>query len=227
MGLLFAGIAAIIIHAQHATLRYRLTLDAEVEGLRASGSSVIEVSYARNLKVLGASAERTASVRGEAVAVEFGASGIVVALLAANGKSPTDPEQLALSAFFGSGEITFDRIRKLAESGDEVDLPPSLFPPVVYLRSANDPTSVEFLTQQGGGGAPVTVLGIRLAVVNSGVWPLNTVDLTGVQITRGLDRRLPWLNDARSRDRFWQSLIRSGFRSAGSIDLKTMFVRGL
>jgi len=40
-----------------ATVRYRLTLEAEVDGQPATGSAVVEVTYRKNPQFLGAQSE--------------------------------------------------------------------------------------------------------------------------------------------------------------------------
>lgn len=64
-----------------ATIRYRLTLAVNTpEGIK-TGSGVIEVTYAKAVRLLGSSAEITTGVKGEAVVVDLGKRGILFALL--------------------------------------------------------------------------------------------------------------------------------------------------
>src|SRR5262245_61484699 len=60
--------------------RYRLTLNIEVDGKIHSGSSVIEVKW-RSGPVIGDGGPFGGSVKGQAVAVDLGDRGVVVATL--------------------------------------------------------------------------------------------------------------------------------------------------
>ena len=77
-------IAAVVIFQlvfPSATVRYRLALEADVDGKPANGSGVIEVSYGKNLKLLPNEREFQINVRGEAVALDLGQRGTLFALL--------------------------------------------------------------------------------------------------------------------------------------------------
>ena len=63
------------------TLRYRLTLNAQVEGRPVTGSGVIQVTYAKNPQFLGASAQISIAEKGEAVVLDLASRGVLFALL--------------------------------------------------------------------------------------------------------------------------------------------------
>jgi hypothetical protein len=83
-------IAAVVIFQlayPSATVRYRLTLEADVDGKPATGSGVVEVSYRANPQLLGASAQIGIEVRGEAVSLNLG-QGLIFAMLAQGSHVP-------------------------------------------------------------------------------------------------------------------------------------------
>ena len=93
--------AALVLWAIYpaATVRYRLTLEADVDGKPATGAGVIEVSYVRNLKSLPNEAEFSITVRGEAVALDLGQRGTLFALLKGGTDSRSGAEWIVLRAF--------------------------------------------------------------------------------------------------------------------------------
>lgn len=80
------------------TVRYRLTLEAEVDGARKSGSSVVEVTYSKNNDPISR-AEFTIDFRGEAAILDLGARGTLFALLKGDTDSRSGPEYIVLRAF--------------------------------------------------------------------------------------------------------------------------------
>src|SRR5690242_4839094 len=79
------------------TLRYRLTLEAEVDGQPKSGSGVIEVTYAKKPEIAGQ--DLSVSHRGEAVVLDLGNRGTIFALLVAGTDNRSSPEWIVLRAF--------------------------------------------------------------------------------------------------------------------------------
>ena len=67
------GTAVLAYHLSYPslTLRYRLTLEAEVDGQPKSGSGVIEVTYTKQSQ-LAAQRELSVSYKGEAVVLDLG-----------------------------------------------------------------------------------------------------------------------------------------------------------
>src|SRR4051794_40755694 len=80
------------------TVRYRLTLEADVDGERKSGSSVVEVIYSKNNDPIS-QAEFTIDVRGEAVILDLGPRGTLFALLMSDTDSRSGPEYIVFRAF--------------------------------------------------------------------------------------------------------------------------------
>jgi hypothetical protein len=179
------------------TLRYRLTLDVEINGSLKSSSGVIEITYSKNPQLLGASAAMTTAVVGQAVWVDLGERDALFALLTA-GRHPRSAPAYIIPVLFGAtpdsfGPEDFGRIGAL--SGQR-EIPFELLPLMVRLRDVNDPRSAELF--ESGGASDASGRGLKLVratieIVPSGIWPLNDFGVTGVPISRGIEAKLPWL----------------------------------
>src|ERR1700732_2293982 len=80
------------------TVRYRLTLEAQVDGEPKIGSGVIEVTYSKIVQLWGRT-DLGINVRGEAVVLDLGSRGTLFALLKADTDSRSIPESIVLRAF--------------------------------------------------------------------------------------------------------------------------------
>jgi hypothetical protein len=223
---LIAGLLAIVWLAwwwayPSATVRYRLTLQAEVDGKPVSGFGVIEAYYGKALRLLGASAEFQSFARGQAVMLDLGTRGVLFALLKEGGNPRSSPEQLffvALGYPYGLGSYqrhvdasmaheVGPAIRAMAFgtlSGKSGPLAPDQLPLLVRFRDINDPKTVERVDPanlSAAFGHGVRLTAARIDTVPSGLWPFNLLDLPwpqalfGVPITRGIEQRLGWLNN--------------------------------
>src|SRR5437879_4487861 len=94
------GLAAVAYGVAYPslTLRYRLTLEAEVDGTARTGSSVIEVTYAKQPE-FASGRDLIISYKGEAAVLDLGARGTLFALLKAGDDSRSIPESIVLRAF--------------------------------------------------------------------------------------------------------------------------------
>jgi len=77
-----------------ATVRYRLTLEVESNGQRKIGAGVTEGTYSKNPRLLGASANMTMAVDGEAVSVDLGERDALFALLTPGRHPRSDTSQV-------------------------------------------------------------------------------------------------------------------------------------
>ena len=123
LGIIAAVIAAAVVLYLIAfpslTLRYRLTLEAEVDGEPKTGSSVVEVTYSKQINIRS---DLSIGYRGEAVVLDLGSRGTLFALLKAGGDSRSIPETIVFRAFdfpggiFQSGTVEdgLNRIRQLS-----------------------------------------------------------------------------------------------------------------
>ncbi|MEH2508331.1 hypothetical protein V1290_007142 [Bradyrhizobium sp. AZCC 1578] len=182
------------------TLRYRLVLEAEVDGEPKIGSSVVEVTYSKQSRFAGQS-DLAGSYRGEAVVLDLGSRGTLFALLNAGSDSRSMPESIILRAFnFDGGAFpgpTVDEgLKKLRQLPGKRELPLTSLPMLVRFRDLNDPMTVEKvdpldISKSFGGGA--RLVRATLEIVPVGIWPLNSFGMTGEPITTGVEKRLPWL----------------------------------
>jgi hypothetical protein len=221
-------IAAVVIFQlayPSATIRYRLVLEAEVDGKPATGSGVIEVTYRAIPRILGASSQFTIEVRGEAVALDLGERGTLFAMLAPGSHVRSGPEYIVPFLFGltngGTGPADFSSIRAL---GGRHDLPLELLPALVRFDDPRDPSTAKFVDASSLGlGVPLQRASIE--IVDAGYWPLTIIGVTGVPVSREIDQKLPWVMNESNRSVFWRALYSSGFKSNGSIEVKMLLTQ--
>ncbi|MCK1511642.1 hypothetical protein IVB22_03450 [Bradyrhizobium sp. 190] len=188
------------------TLRYRLTLEAEVDGKPKTGSGVIEVIYSKQPE-FASGRDRVSSHRGEAVVLDLGDRGILFALLKAGSDSRSIPESIILRAFnFDGGAFPGPTVeegfKKLRQLSGKRELPLTSLPLLVRFRDLNDPMTVEKvdpfdISKSFGGGA--RLVRATLEIVPEGVWPLNSFGVTDEPIVKGIDQKLPWLKSLQGK----------------------------
>jgi hypothetical protein len=139
------------------THRYRLTLEVEAGGTVRRGSGVIEVTWSRQPDVFGA---WRFAVRGQAVPVDLGPHGVLLAALAGAGppeSAGVPARSLALAAFAGmlpelrtQGSVRgvpdvvleCGGLSALARSvGRRAELRPAIMPQLVWLPDLHDPAT--------------------------------------------------------------------------------------
>jgi hypothetical protein len=198
VALAFVGFG-IYVSLFSATVRYRLTLEAEVNGERKTGSGVIEVTYSKNNDPISHS-EFSIDVRGEAVVLDLGSPGILFALLKGDTDSRSEPEYIVLRAFkFPGGALPLpvsDGLSKVKRLSGKVELPLTSLPLLVRFRDLNDPKTVERVDPLDIGkrfGAGAKLVRATFEIVPAGIWPFSRYGITGEPITSGLAARLGWL----------------------------------
>lgn len=177
-------------------IRYRLTLEVEQNGQLRTGSGVIQVIYRKNIQILGASAQILMEARGDAISVDLGPGDTLFALLT-KGRHPRSAPEDVLPVLFGVTEVGFgpEVFARIGALEGEREVPLDLLPLMVRLPNTNDPKSAA-LFMPPGGQPPNQDLILRRAVidiVSSGVWPLSLMGITGSPVTRGIHKKLPWL----------------------------------
>ncbi|MGO9388841.1 hypothetical protein [Rhodoblastus sp.] len=173
--------------------RYRLTLQIETpEGLR-SGSGVLEIAEGYNDGLLDLLSQTAVvfGTRGEAVIVDLGARGLLFALL--NADDARKGSRTAFDAFSrlhedlwdptGIGPGAMDRMAKLR---GETQIPFEMMPMLVRFGDISDPMTVERvepndLEKSFGAGVKF----VRASV-----------EITDEEVTRGVEKVLPWLSTA-------------------------------
>jgi hypothetical protein len=203
------GIVAVIIVAAvvmyrtaypSVTVRYRLTLEAQVDGQARSGSGVIEVSYSKQPE-LAQQHELGLEYRGEAVVLDLGPRGVLFALLKEDTDSRSGPEWIVLRAFdFPGGSLprpVEEGVKQVKRLSGKRELPLTSLPLLVRLRDLNDPKTVERVDPLDIGksfGAGAKLVRATLEIVPAGIWPFNRYGFTGEPITTGINLRLKWLD---------------------------------
>jgi hypothetical protein len=180
---LFIGIAvaayAVYSAVFGATVRYRLTLQSEVDGEPKFGSGVIEVTYSKNNDPISQAAF-SIDVRGEAVVFDLGARGTLFALLKADTDSRSGPEYIVLKAFDLPGGAlpspVTSGLQQVRHLSGKKELALTSLPLLVRFRDLSDQRSAERvdpLALEKGFGAGVKLVHAQLEIVPAGVWPLT------------------------------------------------------
>jgi hypothetical protein len=176
------------------TYRYRLTLEAEVEGQRFTGQGVIEVHIAKIIQFLGATQNIAQWVVGEAVALDFGSRGILFVLLKNNNTARSDPAFIALHAL--GFRLLPQNLWELRSLSGNAELPLSDLPMMVRFRDINDPMTVEQVRPdnfEASFGPGARLIRATIEIVPADTWPLSLISTTGEPVTRGIEKRLGWL----------------------------------
>ncbi len=190
------------------TVRYRLTLEAEVDGKPVSGSGILEASYSRSVPMFGTRAEAHSEYRGDAVVLDLGRHGLLFALLTAGSDPRSTPQEIFLLPFGykdGTGSLPSpanEAIRSMGRLSGKGDLPLQRLPLLVRFRDINDPKTVEKVDPANlaaSFGAGVRLTRATIEMVGAGWLPFNLFNLPwpewlfGTPITRGIETRLVWL----------------------------------
>lgn len=214
---------------QPVTVRYRLTIDALVEGVGKSSSGVFEVIYTANPRLLGATNEKGARVTGEAIAMDLGRRGVLLVLLAAGKNQRSSPEDIVPYAFgLTQGGIGVRDFNSIAALEGERNLPFDLLPLSVILGDPTNPVSVARVDGETFPidlGQEVRLVRVNLRILDDGIWPLRLLGISGTRPSSGIETRLPWLRNDKAINQFWKSLYATGYRPNGSIELMTLFIR--
>jgi hypothetical protein len=174
--------------------KYRLTIEVETpEGVK-SASGVMAVHPDRSYSRGGQT-----QTKGDAVFVDLGGSGNLVALLAHidDGKLDLDATNyVALRAYGAAGgkRVAFNDMNRLTGS---VPVKDALIPVLVTFTDPKDPGSVRRVAPDDVAaalGRGFRLHAITAETVPNGVWPLDFGGPLGEPVTRGIETKLPWLN---------------------------------
>jgi hypothetical protein len=199
VAVLIAIVVFIAVAFPSVTTRYRLTLEAIVDGETKTGSGVIEVTYGKNSKL--SRSEISINVRGEAVALDLGSRGTLFALLREGVDIRSGPEWIVFrAAGFPYGNLPSpveDGFRQVRRLSGTFELPLTSLPLLVRFRDPNDQLTVEKvdpldIAASFGSGAKLTHA--TLQIVPAGIWPWSLWGITGEPITGGIEQKLPWWN---------------------------------
>ncbi|MBN9041215.1 MAG: hypothetical protein BGP05_06170 [Rhizobiales bacterium 62-47] len=230
LAIVVAGVVAYKWAYPSVSVRYRMTTVAELDGKQSSGSNVMEVTYYKNVRLLGASADMQIGIRGEATSIDFGSRRLLAVLLARGEHSRSDPENIIPFAYgLTKGGIGPEYFPRIAELSGQRELPRELFPAVVFFRDSLDPTSVELVNPPAPAGRSTAVpqlVSITLEIIDTKTWTsgLPFVHIFTAEPTiRSIDQALPWLRDNSARLRFWKTLIAERYQPSGSTEIYTLF----
>lgn len=201
--LIVVALAAVVrynIAYPSVTLRYRLTLEAQVDGELKTASGVREVTYTKQPQ-LAAQHELSIGVRGEAIALDLGSRGTLFALLTAGADDRSGAEWIVLRAFdLNGGSLPSpveEGVKQVSRLSGKRELPLDSLPTLVRFRDPSDLRSAERVGPLNIGerfGADAKLVRATLEIVPAGIWPLNSYGVTGEPITTGIERKLAWWN---------------------------------
>ncbi len=211
------------------TIRYRLTLETELNGQPRTGSGVIQLIYRTHVQVVGATAQIGIEVQGDAVSVDLGAGDALLALLTEGQERARSGPEYVIPNLFGvvNGGFGPEAFGRIAAIEGRRDVPPEFLPLMVRLPNTSDPKSAVLFVPPGGQppNEDLVLKRATIEIVSSGIWPLRLLEITGVPITRGIAKKLPWLREPANISIFWQALYNSGFRTGGSQELLRLFTQ--
>ena len=229
LGVIGAIITAFIVAAivsykmayPSVTVRYRLTLEAQVDGELKAASGVREVTYTKQPELAGQH-ELSIGSRGEAITLDLGSRGTLFALLKAGADGRSGAEWIVLRAFgFDGGSLprpVKEGVKQVSRLSGKRELPLDSLPMLVRFRDINEPKTVERVNPLNIGerfGPNAKLVRATLEIVPA-----------GEPITRGIEKKLSWLpqyynlkfdgqryETASSALRFANSLASGAFKS--------------
>ena len=185
------------------------------EGVKsASGVMAIhpDRSYSRGGKT---------TTRGDAVFVDLGGGKNSVALLAHIDKSVEldDINYVALRAYKAAGQnVSFNQMSRVTGT---VPVKGAVIPLLVSFADPADPGTARVVQPddiEAAMGKGIRLRGISAEVVPNGVWPLDFGGPLGDPVTRGIDKKLPWLKEAGNAA--GRALQAAGLRTGEGTDTK-------
>jgi hypothetical protein len=178
------------------TFRYRLTLSVNVDGTVHTGSSVIEDTFIDQVALAGLAGgiPWATRLRGEAVAVDLGARGILFCVLARDPARSTSREAellpiLVFGNYFSDG-FPSTSSRRFASQISEIlryrpkrAIDPIFLPMLVRFRDVDNPASVERVDPENLAARFGD--GVELAAA--------MMEITDEPVTTGIESVLRWL----------------------------------
>jgi hypothetical protein len=189
LGVIVGGIAVLVAVYEFGythRYRYRLTLDVDVDGQVKTGSGVIQVTHRPDLVPGRPFPHYGAGISGEAVYVDLGQRGNLLALL--TGPDKSSPFDLAAKTFnspqfVGATEDAMRWRERLARLRAHADLRPDQLPMLVTFKDLNDPKSI----------LQVYPSDLSAAFGPGVTFKRATIEMTRDPVTIGIVARLPWL----------------------------------
>lgn len=191
-------------YSQPKAIKYRLTIEVNVDGVVHSGSSVIETRWFNQsaLKGLTQGLAWAVQLNGQAVVVDLGQRGTLFALLTGPATDvpghrgtkfyPDAPERILLSQFVGRevdvNYATPDILQTILLRRNVAEVSPSGLPMLVRFRNLDDPTTIEWVDPENLSatfGPGVTLRGASIVISDD-------------HVTTGIDNKLAWLRPLKS-----------------------------
>jgi len=172
------------------TNRFRLTLSFNIDGREYSGSSVIETRWTEQpIQPIAVNVY----VRGQAVFIDLGARGAIVAALMTGasdiGDDSANVSGLPLKAFSSrEHHVTVPELPKLA---GRRDLTPDNMPRLIWFSNVGDESSARVFMIKD-----IPVLFGPTARLDAA-----TIEVTSDPIVIDIDRKLPWYRDLEERQK--------------------------
>lgn len=218
--LLFVGGGYAVWEVMYPTYthRYRLTIDVDLDGKIHSGSSVVEVS-ARSQPKLLPDVGAIIKLRGEAVYVDLGQAGNLVAILALGptGNDVDGMKYLALRAFAVESQQPLGQFMVISEMTGRRDLQGASIPALVTFDNPERPATAKLIPRERLSGSLMSGAKFR------GAW----IELTRDPVTKSIDQKLPWVGDYNS-ELAAEKAIRQSEQGIGPAMLPgTKFRRGM
>jgi hypothetical protein len=181
--------------------KYRLTVEVQTpEGIK-SGSGVMAVYMGKDAGLLPG-AGGAIDMKGDAIFVNLGGSKNLVALLA-HGMDALDYDgisRLAMNAFAASGQkVPFKDVYLLSGT---VPVYGNLIPTLVTFGDVTDPKTARVLDPaniEATFGDGYHLERVTLEMVSVGLWPLDFGGPLGEPVTHGIEKRLPWIAQWKTR----------------------------
>jgi len=221
------GLLAVIVISDQIRInrpghKYRLTVEVETpDGLR-SASGVMAVTPDRGYSRGGHTA-----TRGDAVFVDLGHGKNLVALMAHLDKKLDldDINYVALRTYGAArgARVSFNELSRLSGA---VPVEGALIPVLVSFGDPNDPATARLVAADHVGsvlGDGYRLRGLTAEVVPNGFWPIDFGGVLGEPVTRGIEKKLPWL--AGMGDGSATALKAAGLAAGGPIDAREAFTR--
>jgi hypothetical protein len=178
------------------TWRYKLTLVVDDNGTQRTGSGVIQVHVRENPRITPETGYST-SIKGEAIAVDLASKGTFFVLL--RNSTSVDYAAYFITDIFPPpipegkkarvGFMSPEGLEYYSHLQGKRDVPLDKLPMLVRFRDINDPMTVEKVDPAD----LEKTFGPGVKLISA------TIEMTDEPVTRGMEKRLPWISQYYSK----------------------------